>query len=80
MTGLDLSEMISRAPGAPTIAGTDQWGLRKTSTVKITGRHVLNLWRIMRSEQSLTVYTYENSVFHLLHRRLALSLLTPYYC
>ncbi|KAJ3553039.1 hypothetical protein NM688_g3832 [Phlebia brevispora] len=67
--GLDVGEQISRAPGRQVIAGSDQWGVRTTSTFKVVGRHVLNLWRIMRSEQSLLNYSFENVVFNTLRRR-----------
>jgi DNA polymerase zeta len=43
--------------------------MRHTSTFHVAGRHVLNLWRIMRSEQTLTSYTFENVAFHVLQRR-----------
>lgn len=49
--------------------GSDQWDIRTTSTFKVVGRHVLNLWRIMRAEQSLTSYTFENVTFQVLRRR-----------
>ncbi|KZT65126.1 hypothetical protein DAEQUDRAFT_677323 [Daedalea quercina L-15889] len=67
--GYDLGEQISRAPGRHMGGGSDQWGMRTTSTFKVVGRHVLNLWRIMRAEQSLTSYTFENVAFHVLRRR-----------
>lgn len=51
----------------------DTWGSRKASGVKVVGRHVLNLWRMIRSEVALLKYTLENVVFHVLHQR------TPYY-
>ena len=47
----------------------DRWGFTHTSTVRITGRHTINIWRAMRSELNLLQYTLENVVFHLLHRR-----------
>ncbi|EMD42049.1 hypothetical protein CERSUDRAFT_90650 [Gelatoporia subvermispora B] len=71
--GYEIGEQISRAPGRPAGGGTDQWGARTTSTFKVTGRHVLNTWRIVRSENSFTSYTFENAVFQILHKR------TPYY-
>ncbi len=61
--------MISRAPGRRASGGVDQWGVRTTSTFKLVGRHVLNFWRIMRSELSLTSYSFENVVFNVLRRR-----------
>ncbi|KAK4555284.1 DNA polymerase zeta [Recurvomyces mirabilis] len=48
----------------------DRWGFQQTSTLKITGRHTINIWRAMRSELNLLQYTCENVVFHLLHRRI----------
>ncbi len=67
--GLDVGEQISRAPGRTAGGGYDAWGMKTTSTFKVIGRHVLNLWRIMRSEQTLNIYTFENVVFQLLRRR-----------
>ncbi|KAF9241374.1 hypothetical protein BU15DRAFT_87282 [Melanogaster broomeanus] len=67
--GLDVGELISRAPSNSAGSGNDQWGLRTTSTFKVVGRHVFNVWRIMRSEQTLGMYSFENVAFHLLHRR-----------
>ncbi|KAH9835559.1 uncharacterized protein C8Q71DRAFT_709525 [Rhodofomes roseus] len=69
MYGYDLGEQISRAPGRHMGGGSDQWGMRTTSTFKVVGRHVLNVWRIMRAEQNLTSYTFENVVFYVLQRR-----------
>ncbi|KAI8995628.1 hypothetical protein BD414DRAFT_513374 [Trametes punicea] len=71
--GLDLGEQISRAPGRHTGSGSDQWGMKTTSTFKVTGRHVLNVWRVMRSEHNFSIYTFENIVFQILRRR------TPWY-
>ncbi|KAF2208252.1 hypothetical protein CERZMDRAFT_71056 [Cercospora zeae-maydis SCOH1-5] len=48
----------------------DRWGFTHTSTVSITGRHTINIWRAMRSELNLLQYTMENVVFHLLRRRI----------
>lgn len=48
----------------------DKWGFNHTSTIRVTGRHMINIWRAMRSELNLLQYTMENVVFHLLHRRI----------
>ncbi|KAF5878796.1 putative dna polymerase delta catalytic subunit protein [Botrytis fragariae] len=48
----------------------DKWGFDNTSTIRVTGRHMINIWRAMRAELSLLQYTLENVVFHLLHRRI----------
>ncbi|KAJ2830357.1 DNA polymerase zeta, partial [Coemansia sp. 'formosensis'] len=39
--------------------GKDSWGHRKGAAITIAGRHVLNIWRLMRGELSLTSYTFE---------------------
>ncbi len=68
--GYEFLDLISRAPARRAVNdNNDQWGSRHTSTIKVIGRHVLNAWRIMRSEQSLASYTLENVVFHVLRRR-----------
>lgn len=68
--GLEISSLVSRAPPRFSSENAmDQWGARKASTFKVSGRHVFNLWRIMRSERTLTVYTFENVVFDVLQRR-----------
>lgn len=48
----------------------DRWGFTHTSTIRVTGRHMINIWRAMRGELNLLQYTMENVVFHLLHRRI----------
>ncbi|KAI1638034.1 DNA polymerase family B [Biscogniauxia mediterranea] len=48
----------------------DRWGFNTTSTIRVTGRHMINIWRAMRGELNLTQYTMENVVWHLLHRRI----------
>ncbi|KAK0448381.1 uncharacterized protein EV420DRAFT_1751017 [Desarmillaria tabescens] len=71
--GLEVSELISRATLPGRRSGSLQWDTRKTSTFKAAGRHVLNVWRVMRSEQNLSSYTFENVVFNVLRQR------TPHY-
>ncbi|KAF4980271.1 hypothetical protein FZEAL_3683 [Fusarium zealandicum] len=48
----------------------DRWGFNTTSTIRVTGRHMINIWRAMRAELNLLQYTMENVVWHLLHRRI----------
>jgi len=47
----------------------DRWGFTQASAIRVTGRHMINIWRAMRGELNLTQYTLENVTFHLLHRR-----------
>jgi DNA polymerase zeta len=49
----------------------DRWGFTRASAIRITGRHMINIWRVMKGELNLTQYTLENVTFHLLHRRSA---------
>lgn len=48
----------------------DRWGFDHSSSVRITGRHMFNIWRAMKSELNLLQYTMESVVFHVLHRRI----------
>ncbi|KAJ5334858.1 C4-type zinc-finger of DNA polymerase delta [Penicillium brevicompactum] len=48
----------------------DKWGFDHSSSVRITGRHMFNIWRAMKGELNLLQYTIENVVFHVLHRRI----------
>ncbi|KAJ3575642.1 hypothetical protein NP233_g970 [Leucocoprinus birnbaumii] len=65
----DLQDFLSRAPAQKT-GGDDRWGSQTASSLKVAGRHVLNTWRIMRSEQALTSYTLSNVAFHVLQQRI----------
>ncbi|KAH8196333.1 hypothetical protein TruAng_009511 [Truncatella angustata] len=47
----------------------DKWGFNTTSTIRVTGRHMINIWRALRGELNLLQYTMENVTWHLLHRR-----------
>ncbi|XP_037034601.1 DNA polymerase zeta catalytic subunit isoform X2 [Bradysia coprophila] len=38
--------------------------------IKLSGRIFLNVWRLLRSEIALTSYTFENVMYHILHRRI----------
>lgn len=48
----------------------DRWGFNTTSTIRVTGRHMINIWRAMRGELNLLQYSVENVAWHLLHRRI----------
>lgn len=65
----ELSRMKSQSHGRFG-KETDLWGFTHTSTIRITGRHTINIWRAMRGELNLLQYTMENVVFHLLHKRI----------
>ncbi|RAL10610.1 DNA-directed DNA polymerase zeta catalytic subunit REV3 [Aspergillus homomorphus CBS 101889] len=65
----ELSRVISQAHGRFG-KDADKWGFNHTSSIRVTGRHMINIWRAMRSELNLLQYTMENVAFHLLHRRI----------
>lgn len=71
--GIDVKDLLGRAPSTRSGPVGDNWGVRHTSTLKITGRHVLNIWRLMRSELTLAFYTFHNVVRHVLKQKV------PYY-
>lgn len=78
-TGLDIQGLLGRIrlsnpyalQGAPNHAESieERWRERKATFVRIPGRYVFNGWRLMRSEASLTLYTLENVVYHVLKKR-----------
>ncbi|PLB52421.1 DNA polymerase zeta, catalytic subunit [Aspergillus steynii IBT 23096] len=65
----ELSRVKSQAHGRYG-KDADRYGFNHTSSIRITGRHMINIWRAMRSELNLLQYSMENVVFHLLHRRI----------
>lgn len=65
----ELSRMKSQSHGRFG-KDDDKWGFNHTSTIRVTGRHTINVWRAMRGELNLLQYTMENVVFHVLHRRI----------
>ncbi|KAG9104750.1 DNA polymerase zeta [Ceratobasidium sp. 370] len=68
--GLDISEEIARvSANHGRKARSERWDETHGASFHVVGRHVLNVWRIMRSEQALEQYTYENVAFHVMHKR-----------
>jgi DNA polymerase zeta len=67
-TEFDFQDFLSRAPVLRT-GSSDRWDGQTTSNLKVAGRHVLNAWRIMRSELALTSYTLSNVAFHVMRQR-----------
>ncbi|KAK3703107.1 hypothetical protein QZH41_012654 [Actinostola sp. cb2023] len=73
---LDLGKLLSRVTGSSSESNVDAekdtWGAAHTSELKIGGRIILNVWRLMRHEAALNIYTFENVAFHVLHERIPL--------
>jgi len=65
----ELSRMKSQSHGRFG-KDDDRWGFNHTSTIRVTGRHTINIWRAMRGELNLLQYTMENVAYHLLHQRI----------
>lgn len=56
---MDMTRLLSRTPGrdADKRNARDEWGKTHGSGIWLTGRTVLNMWRLMRSELKLCSYT-----------------------
>ncbi|CAN0338092.1 unnamed protein product, partial [Hapterophycus canaliculatus] len=56
---IDMTRLLSRTPGrdADKRNARDEWGKTHGSGIWLTGRTVLNMWRLMRSELKLCSYT-----------------------
>lgn len=68
---VNLLPLLSRCTFKSNGKFGDRWGYTHTSALKINGRHLLNVWRTLRSGLALTSYSLENVVFHVLHQTMA---------
>lgn len=66
----DLEEELSRVEYKNANKGKDKWGYTHATEFSITGRHMLNIWRPLKSSLNLLDYTLENIAFHVLHERM----------
>lgn len=48
----------------------DRWGYTHTSAIRINGRNLLNVWRVIKGELKITNYSIQNITYHLLHQTL----------
>ncbi|KAF9315501.1 DNA polymerase zeta [Podila horticola] len=74
--GLDLSKLLSRIrPLRPPVLtksaleARDSFNSTHNSGLKFQGRHLFNVWRLIRNEVALTNYSFCNVVFHVLQQR-----------
>jgi DNA polymerase zeta len=65
----ELSRLYPSEPGDARHFN-DEWGERKASEIHIVGRLVFNVWRLMRSELTLSSYTIQNVAAQTLRVRL----------
>ena len=69
--GHDLVQLMSRMSDVKTTGPSAKDDFSNAGPeLRIPGRVVLNLWRILRHHLTLNIYTFENVAFHVLHRRL----------
>ncbi|KAF9430485.1 DNA polymerase zeta [Podila epigama] len=73
--GLDMSKLLSRIrPLRPPVLSKSAKEAREsfnsthTSGLKFQGRHLFNVWRLIRTEIALTNYSFCNVVFHALQQ------------
>lgn len=61
---MDMTRLLSRTPGrdADKRNARDEWGKTHGSGIWLTGRTVLNMWRLMRSELKLCSYTIQVNI------------------
>ncbi|CAO3634390.1 unnamed protein product [Cunninghamella blakesleeana] len=67
--GINLTDQLSKVYCESQRTLLDPWGYRKASIFKIIGRHMLNVWRLLRNEIDLTSYTFANVVYTVLRHR-----------
>ncbi|KAK9244467.1 hypothetical protein V1506DRAFT_318573 [Lipomyces tetrasporus] len=68
----DLQDEFSRIKTVKTSNGNgnfDRWGFTQVSSIRVTGRHVFNIWRLLRNSVSLLQYTVQNCAFQILKKR-----------
>ena len=73
--GLNFQANISRFPEetkdiSDEPEGVSNWWVTVTNEVQLAGRVIINLWRLMRTEVTLTNYSFESVAYHVLHERL----------
>lgn len=78
---IDIIPLVSRIPSqkiAKFRSNEDEvpieefQGIEYESEYKLYGRILLDVWRLLRGEIALTSYSFENCMYHILHRRYAL--------
>ncbi len=67
---IDLTIRLSRVCQKQRNKVGDPWGYTHASAIRITGRHMLNIWRQLRRETNLGSYSVENVTFQVLGRRI----------
>uniref|UniRef100_A0A1B0A7J0 DNA polymerase zeta catalytic subunit n=1 Tax=Glossina pallidipes TaxID=7398 RepID=A0A1B0A7J0_GLOPL len=69
---VNIAPLLSRVPtqkGRDFIDEDNEQFTDLDVEMKLCGRILLDVWRLMRSEIALTSYTFENVMYHILHKR-----------
>ncbi|XP_066995085.2 uncharacterized protein PolZ1 [Anabrus simplex] len=74
---INLCPLVSRVPTAKNDSYVKEDDKKDAAPafsleIALTGRIVLNVWRLMRHEVALMSYTFENVMYHVLHQRVPL--------
>lgn len=67
---INIATGLSRVNDERYSKSTSEYDLDFNTELQVPGRIVLNLWRIIRKEVTLNMYSYENVHFHVLHERI----------
>lgn len=75
---IDIVPLLSRIPtqkiakfqkNEDDAMANEEQGVEYESEYKLYGRILLDVWRLLRGEIALTSYTFENCMYHIMHRR-----------
>lgn len=69
LAGINICIHISKTPELKLRQKIDEYGRTHQSGIHIPGRILINIWRIMRGEVKLNLYTFQNVVFQVLNIR-----------
>lgn len=74
--GMDMSKLLSRVKSLKppilsksAMEARDSYNSTHNAGMRFTGRHLFNVWRLIRGEVALTNYGFCNVVFHVLQQR-----------
>lgn len=66
----EIADEISRVNSSVKTKLRDQWGYSHASSIVISGRHMINVWRAVKDDLALTKYTIENIAYVAFRQRL----------
>lgn len=66
----EIADELSRVNSSVKTKLKDAWGYSHASSIVISGRHIINVWRAVKDDLALTKYTIENIAYVLFQQRL----------